>query len=360
MTRFRTLALSFSIFLFALAALPAHAASECSFTRDLKLGDTGEDVRCLQRYLNGSGFPVASSGVGSPGNETSLYRTLTVEAVTRWQSANGISATGTFGPLSRARYQLLTGGGSTPVTPSVPATNETAAARTAILNAIRAYEDALDDASSEDVEDALEYLFDAFRAFLNNNMALARSLAQDAEDEAYDADGSDDDDSDQDEAEERIQEVEDQLDDARDDVSDAEDDGEDVDDAEDLLDEAQDLIDEAWEAYDDDDFDEAVDLADEADDRIEEALDEIDANDASEEDARDALDDAADAIQDAREEIDDAEDDGDDTDDAEDLFDDAMDAYNDAQDAFDDEEYDDAVEYAKDAEDFAEEAVDAL
>jgi peptidoglycan hydrolase-like protein with peptidoglycan-binding domain len=84
------------------------ANTKCNLSRDLTLGDQGEDIRCLQRYLNNSGFIVAPSGVGSRGNETSLFRGLTKEAVIRWQAANGISpATGTFGPKSRAKYSQL-------------------------------------------------------------------------------------------------------------------------------------------------------------------------------------------------------------------------------------------------------------
>src|SRR3989338_6061219 len=37
----------------------------CNFTRDLTVGSKGDEVKCLQQYLNKSGYPVASSGVGS-------------------------------------------------------------------------------------------------------------------------------------------------------------------------------------------------------------------------------------------------------------------------------------------------------
>lgn len=85
----------------------AQVANECSFNRTLEMGIDGEDVRCLQRYLNESGFKVASEGPGSPGNETSLFRTLTKEAVVRWQTAKGVSPTsGIFGEKSQAAYLL--------------------------------------------------------------------------------------------------------------------------------------------------------------------------------------------------------------------------------------------------------------
>ncbi len=61
-----------------LSVLPTTAsAATCSFTRDLEFGDTGEDVRCLQKYLNESGHTIAQSGAGSPGMETGEFKTLT-------------------------------------------------------------------------------------------------------------------------------------------------------------------------------------------------------------------------------------------------------------------------------------------
>ena len=57
----------------------AQMANECSFSRTLEMGVDGEDVRCLQTFLNEAGFVVAENGPGSPGNETSLFRTLTKE-----------------------------------------------------------------------------------------------------------------------------------------------------------------------------------------------------------------------------------------------------------------------------------------
>ncbi len=77
----------------------------CSFYRDLKLGDTGEDVLCLQKSFNSLGYLIAVSGPGSLGNETSYFGPLTQQAVSRWQAANGITPTaGYFGPISRNKY----------------------------------------------------------------------------------------------------------------------------------------------------------------------------------------------------------------------------------------------------------------
>ena len=84
-----------------------------NFTRNLTVGSRGEDVKALQQYLNASGFKVAESGPGSPGNETTYFGNLTKAAVAKWQAANGISpASGFFGPLSRAKYASLVAAGA--------------------------------------------------------------------------------------------------------------------------------------------------------------------------------------------------------------------------------------------------------
>jgi hypothetical protein len=85
----------------------------CSFTRDLHVGVSGADVKCLQQYLDTDETPLASSGPGSPGHETTYFGQLTKMAVTKWQNKYGVSpAAGYFGPLSRAKYEILVGGQS--------------------------------------------------------------------------------------------------------------------------------------------------------------------------------------------------------------------------------------------------------
>ena len=54
-------------------------------TRTLQIGSTGGDVRRLQQFLNQNGFTVATSGDGSPGNESNRYSTKTAAAVSRFQ-----------------------------------------------------------------------------------------------------------------------------------------------------------------------------------------------------------------------------------------------------------------------------------
>ena len=72
------------------------------FTRDLKLGMTGVDVKKLQQYLNDKGFLVAKSGVGSKGKENTKFGPATKAALIRFQKAKGIKPTsGIFGPITR-------------------------------------------------------------------------------------------------------------------------------------------------------------------------------------------------------------------------------------------------------------------
>ncbi|MBI2056555.1 MAG: peptidoglycan-binding protein [Candidatus Sungbacteria bacterium] len=101
---------------------PSGGATACTFTKDLTLGSTGDDVMCLQKYLNGAGFQVSASGAGSPGNETSYFGTRTKAAVSAWQSANGVSPTaGYFGAISRAKYAAIGGTAPAPApTPTPP------------------------------------------------------------------------------------------------------------------------------------------------------------------------------------------------------------------------------------------------
>jgi outer membrane murein-binding lipoprotein Lpp len=84
-----------------LAALQGAPAATCTFTRNLYLGLSGDDVKCLQNYLIGAGYSI-------PAGATGYYGSQTQSAVAAWQTANGISpAAGYFGPLSRAKYNEL-------------------------------------------------------------------------------------------------------------------------------------------------------------------------------------------------------------------------------------------------------------
>jgi hypothetical protein len=96
-------------------------STACTFTRSLFLGVVGEDVKCLQQYLNGAGYTVSASGAGSPGNETTYYGSRTQAAVAAWQAGNGVSpAVGYFGPISQAKYSSLIAAGPTPTSTTSP------------------------------------------------------------------------------------------------------------------------------------------------------------------------------------------------------------------------------------------------
>lgn len=102
-----------SVVLYAPRAQAQTTVPLCEISRSLSVGTTGEDVRCLQRYLNWSGVFVATSGAGAPGLETAYYGPRTADAVARWQNTHsaqvlaplGIPAgTGYWGPSSFAHY----------------------------------------------------------------------------------------------------------------------------------------------------------------------------------------------------------------------------------------------------------------
>ncbi len=93
--------------------------SEISFNRDLSRGMSGNDVKCLQVFLNGfSDTKLALSGVGAPGEETSYFGALTERAVIRFQEKYaqdilipwGITeGTGYVGKTTRAKINELRG-----------------------------------------------------------------------------------------------------------------------------------------------------------------------------------------------------------------------------------------------------------
>ncbi len=75
-----------------------------AFSRDLKVGTVSQDVRQLQVILNSDpATQIASSGIGSPGQESTRFGALTKAAVIRFQIKNGISPTGFVGALTRSR-----------------------------------------------------------------------------------------------------------------------------------------------------------------------------------------------------------------------------------------------------------------
>ena len=98
------------------------ATPGCTFNRDLQMGVVGDDVKCLQKYLNDNGFTIATTGAGAKGKETGEFKALTEAALVRWQKANKLSpASGYFGPRSQQVFKTLQSGGAT-VKPTVSTT----------------------------------------------------------------------------------------------------------------------------------------------------------------------------------------------------------------------------------------------
>ena len=66
------------------------------------MGMTHPDVKELQKFLNGNGYPVSLSGVGSLGNETTYFGLKTKSAVMLFQTAKGLTPDGSVGPMTRS------------------------------------------------------------------------------------------------------------------------------------------------------------------------------------------------------------------------------------------------------------------
>jgi hypothetical protein len=111
---------------FLAVALVSASSADAAMTwsRSLKLGSRGADVKSLQQFLNMcADTKVSMSGAGSPGMESTYFGPATKAAVMKWQMARGVNpASGLFGPLSRAKAAELQAssnvcGGGVVVTP---------------------------------------------------------------------------------------------------------------------------------------------------------------------------------------------------------------------------------------------------
>ena len=111
--------LSLILLMFAPMRVHAQTLAVCPYawTRDLKIGSTGDDVLVLQRYLNSDpATAVALFGAGSAGEETTRFGPLTKAAIVKFQDKyfneilapnNLTKGTGVVGPSTRATINSL-------------------------------------------------------------------------------------------------------------------------------------------------------------------------------------------------------------------------------------------------------------
>ncbi len=85
--------------------------------RSLSVGAQGDDVRALQEFLRDRGM--------LPTDPTGYFGAVTSEAVRRWQTEQGVTPAGIFGPVSRERLVRLCGGVVPPVPPTATSSRPT-------------------------------------------------------------------------------------------------------------------------------------------------------------------------------------------------------------------------------------------
>lgn len=71
------------------------------FNNNLTQGMNHSDVKELQKYLNANGFLIDTSGIGTPGKESTYFGYLTKNALIKFQTAYNLPAFGYFGPMTR-------------------------------------------------------------------------------------------------------------------------------------------------------------------------------------------------------------------------------------------------------------------
>ncbi|MBI1866282.1 MAG: hypothetical protein HYS02_00755 [Candidatus Staskawiczbacteria bacterium] len=113
------------------SGIPA-ACAGITFTRNLTVGSTGSDVKCLQALLNTlSATQVSITGAGSPGSETMYFGPKTLVAVRTYQAQEGWIPANRVGPFTIVKLNAWLASGSLIPTPT-PATTPIPPATTPI------------------------------------------------------------------------------------------------------------------------------------------------------------------------------------------------------------------------------------
>lgn len=389
---YKYLLLTLTVASFLLAApflAQAQVANECGFSRTLEMGMDGEDVRCLQKFLNAAGFEVSETGPGSPGNETSLFRTLTKEAVVEWQKAHDVSpSSGIFGPVSQAAYLLdlideLESTVAQDSSDSKPtAKPEVAGAATSVQKqATKLLEGAFLEVweAEEQVEafpggktDQLRLeadlrtvrydLYAAWQDFFAADYREVKDLAADVQQDAAEVKEAAGAKSDSSTARNVLYDAQDEYDYVLDQIEETDADRKSVAKADDILRDAELKLRRADAAYDDADWEATTEFAQAALKLTDKALRVIDGTSSgSKNQAKAAIDDVWDEYLDARDEVDYTEEKtGTSMSKARDLLDEVKELVKDADDAVDDGDWDDALDYADEAQEVVDEVLDEL
>ncbi|MFA6397703.1 MAG: peptidoglycan-binding domain-containing protein [Candidatus Paceibacterota bacterium] len=87
----------------------AQSLSTYDFSKTLKYGVSGPDVKQLQKILNSNPLTqISTTGLGSPGLETSYFGTKTKVATQKWQQLNNLPVDGIVGSKSIAILEVTT------------------------------------------------------------------------------------------------------------------------------------------------------------------------------------------------------------------------------------------------------------
>jgi peptidoglycan hydrolase-like protein with peptidoglycan-binding domain len=149
-----------TLFIFCLSTIGN--AQSLPFTINLSLGSSGMQVAELQKILNRDpDTRIASTGPGSPGNETYFFGLLTKAAVVRFQnkyfsqvlSPAGLSVgNGFVGFYTRAQLNVLANGQTGPVQQVTPPVNSTPLQETTVnanTKKLNAFLDAIDSVGAD-------------------------------------------------------------------------------------------------------------------------------------------------------------------------------------------------------------------